>query len=205
MFNSNYLKPGAAALVLAAAFPLYWLYVMQMAGSDMQEAYYDNVLRLDSSDLVYLGLGALEIYVLQSLRRLLHDHHNFRGLDALLTLLIANAVLFYFVQLGMDAGLHFYGGQLDSANTQAILELGWFGNIAGVMIFGALGSIASIILLRSGLELTPLLTLFAYVNLLCSLFQLTFVFSFMTIILLPLSMLVLAAHFVQKPEMIEVV
>lgn len=205
MLNQSYLRPGFAAATLAVIYPMYWMYAALLGGRDIEHAYYANVMRLDGSDLVYLMLGALEIYVYASLRKILHDHHNFRGLDVVLALLICNAVFFYIAQLGIDAGLHFYGDHLGSATTSSIIGIGSLASLSGIMLFGALGLLMSIVLLRGAIELPPLLRVFAYVTALSSLFQLTVVFWFAAVFLFPLSMLVLAAHFVRKPDMIEVV
>ncbi|MET0356642.1 MAG: hypothetical protein ABW044_07665 [Cellvibrio sp.] len=205
MLNKDYLWPGFAAIALAIIFPIYWIYVFTAAGFDFPEGYYENVLSFDISDWVYLFIGALEIYIYLSFKRILHDRLNFHGVDILLVLMIYNTILFHFSLFGIDAYL-FFGGEQTQENVQeTLLKISWFVSIGCTIIYGLIGVLLGIMLLRHYNHLPEMLKIFAILTLVLNLFQLTFVFGFVVILLFPISLLILAVYFLQEPTMIEVV
>lgn len=207
MFNKDYLLPGLATIALALIFPVYWIYVFTVAGFDFPKGYYANILTMDLSDLVYVILGLLEVYVYLSLKRILHDQLNYRGLDALLIIMICNTALFYFGLFLLDIGMFFAGEQLVADTKASILTASYYLSMSCMFIFGLLGLLVGIILLRKSndIGLPSTLKLFAAIMLIAGILQLTFIFGFVVILLFPLALLILAFYFLQKPQMIEVV
>lgn len=204
MQDNDYLPPGLAALSLALIFPAYWIYVLMVGGSTMPEAYYSNVLKFDISDWVYLALGALEIYVYLSLKRALHDRLNFRGIDILVILIIGNSVIFH-SQFFADLSIYLAGDNIGIHTRELILKISYFVTTAGLFAYGVISVLIGVVLLYKLQDLPNLLKYFAVMTLILGIFQLTLVYGLASILLFPVSLLILAGYFIQKPEMIEVV
>ena len=74
---------------------------------------------------------------------------------------------------------------------------------------GILSGVAEVLmgclLLRDGASMPPLVRIFAIITLIMGIFDLTVIFSFVSLFIFPVAMLVLATYFLSKPEMVEVV
>jgi hypothetical protein len=204
MQNNDYLSPALAAFILALIFPAYWIYVVVGGGASMPEAYYANVLKFDISDWVYLALGALEIYVYLSLKRVLHDRLNFRSIDILIFLIVFNTAIFH-GQFFADLSIYLAGDKIGIDTRELILDISYFMTIAGIFAYGVISFLIGAVLLYKFQNLPNLLKYFAVMTLILGGFQLTLVFGPASILLFPISLLILAFYFIQKPEMIEVV
>lgn len=205
MKNNEYLLPALASIAVAILFPIYWGSQLLMSHASLRETYDANLMSLDFSDALYLLIGVLAIYVYLSLKRILSDQLNYRGLDFLLIIMIALCAIVYIGALGFDLAIYLADRRIGVINLDAILSSSFMVNIGGMIIFGIVDILIGIILLRRLNEIPSLLKIFAVITLIQGVFEITIVFSFTTIFIFPLSMLVLAAYFMKKPEIIEVV
>jgi hypothetical protein len=205
MLNKDYLWPGLAAITLAIIFPIYWVYVTTITEFDFPKGYYANVLSIDFSDLVYVVLGILEIYIYLSLKRILHDQLNYRGIDILLILMIFNIAVFYLALFMIDISIFLASDYISASLKESILKASYFLSRSCMFIYGVIGLLISIFLLRQSIALPTLLKVFSIMLLIVSLCQVTLIFEFAVILLFPIMILILAVHFLQKPEVIEVV
>lgn len=198
MNNNDYLTPGIVAIATAILAPTFWLYA---ALSDYSDG---TGLGLVFADWVFLVLGAMAIYVYFSLKDILHNHHNFHKIDALLMMTIATIVIFYLGSLALEI----FAPMIDSnpsSRHETILGLkSLFGAICAV-IFGVLDILIANVLWRNKQQLPELLKVFAIVTLIQGIFEVTILFSFFGIFIYAIAMLILAMYFLRKPEMIEVV
>lgn len=205
MNNNEYFWPAMGAIGLAIITPIYWVYVMVVGGFNFYEGFSANVMSLDASDAAYLILGVLEIYVYLSLKRILHDRFNYSGINVLLYILIGTSVIFYLGLFCIDLIIALAGNSI-AANTQALMvQASLIISMGCILTYGALFLLAGILLMRISEQLPNLLRTFAIVLLICGIFQITFIFGFIVIFLFPVALLILAAYFLQNPEMVEIV
>jgi hypothetical protein len=186
MTHNDYLNPGIAAILAAVLFPTYWIYEVgvTMAADGLRQD-------LGAADLVYLLVGGLLIYVYTALKRILHDHNEYHGADLVLTLMIASCAFMYpFLLIASMT--------VNETTFSAI----W---IASFIIYGALDTLLAVILLRDSKELPDIIRWFAITNLILGIAELTIVFSFATLALYPVTALILAIHFLRKPDEIAIV
>lgn len=205
MTNSDFVKPSIAAIAIAAIYPLYWIYEFAWGDTDFSVPYYAESSSLEFADLIFLILGALSIYVYVSLKRILHEHHNYHHIDIPITLIVANAIFFYVGIFAIDATMLLMGDQL-SLGTQEFLVVGMMIILVGSnIISGVLNILIAVMLLRDSQSLPSVVRAFAIVTLVVGLCEVTVLFALVTIFIYPVVFAILAAYFHRGPEMIEVV
>ncbi|MEM7610444.1 MAG: hypothetical protein AAF270_02120 [Pseudomonadota bacterium] len=196
MNNNDYLLPGIAALILALLFPSYWIIeavIVEFDFASLQVKHSTGVMRL-----VFALTGALAIAVYMGLKQQLIDHHNYRGVDIVLALIIGVCVVFY----GGVLVVEMLSPMLGEVNGELILSIIWIG---GIMTFGVLDIVLGALLLKERRELPGLLRGFAIVNLIMGVFEVTLIFAFLTILIYPIALILLALNFLRQPEAIEIV
>jgi len=92
MTNNDYFLPGVATLLLAVAFPVFWLWDPTTLGFDYNVE--DGRQGYAIGGPAFLALGILSAYVYWAFRRQLHEHYDFRGAHVALALLIGWNLLF---------------------------------------------------------------------------------------------------------------
>lgn len=196
MSNNEYLLPGLGALALAILFPVYWFTEIGMAG------YFPEIDALANGlsplDIVFLLVGALNIYFYLSLRRILVDHHQYKKLNVVLAIMIGFCAAFHLGTFFVDALASSVDSDLASGLIVTI-------TLVSLIAFGVLDIIVGIMLLRDGGEMAALIRIFAVVTLIQGIFEVSIVFSPLVLIVFPLSALFLAVHFLRPAEMVEVV
>lgn len=83
--------PGYAAIALALLFPAYWVPALAIGDLSFAEAHRADAMRLGAMDLLFVLIGAMEIYIYLSLRRIFLDLMH-GSLAATLLLLMAIVV-----------------------------------------------------------------------------------------------------------------
>lgn len=196
MSRHDYLWPAVAAIALAILTPVYWLHALASTGG----ADLDTYVRagLGPGDLVFLLIGALSVYVYLSLKRILADHQNYHALDVPIAILVGLCVLFYGGVVTL-AGMAAVVPGIDLAVALPLLS------VLCSVAFGVVDIVIAALLLRDRAELPQLLLAFAIVNLIVGLLELTVFLAFAAIVVLPIAVLILAAHFLREPEVIEIV
>ena len=98
MKNTDYLLPALAAVAVAILFPIYWIGQMPMGigmeGADMVAGLFINISTLDLSDVLFLVLGLLTMYVYFKLIHLLNDQLNYSSLNIVIWIIIALNAIF---------------------------------------------------------------------------------------------------------------
>mgnify|MGYP000845545981 FL=1 len=208
MKNTDYLLPALAAVAVAILFPVYWIGQMPMGigmeGADMVAGLFIHISTLDLSDVLFLVLGLLTMYVYFKLIHLLNDQLNYSSLNIVIWIIIALNAIFTGTLV-----LDLYASTM-SADTLASNEGYLVGSAmtiaAGSMIlFGILDIILGIALLRAAVPVPSVLKIFAVIAIIQGVFEVSLFLSFMTLFIFPLAMIILAAAFMRNPDSIEVV
>jgi len=205
MTNNEYYWPGVAAVVLALLYPTYWIYELGFGEFAGYGEDYVRALTLTFSDWVFLAIGAMIVYILVSLKRILGDHLNFHGLDLLLNIFAITTAIFYVGAFLTDVVLLLTRDSIASSSDEGLIGLMLVSFVGFIVIGGLLEILIGIFLIREFNLLPLLLKIFAVAILITGLFDITVLMSFAGLFLFPVSMLILAAYFFQKPRMLEVV
>lgn len=204
MINRNYIAPGVAAVLLAVLFPVYWLPVFNIQEQSLLSAYRADVLSLTVTDLLFVVIGALEIYLYFSLRKIFAARLNGSMVSALLLVLMLLVALFHLTVLA-DI-IYALGGALMSESAVDTLLL--MTGVAGLLIaavFEVVSIILAIVLLLPSVAAPVVLKLFAVFILICSVLQLTIVFAVVNIFLFPAALILLAIFFFREDHVVDVV
>jgi hypothetical protein len=196
MKNNDYLIPGIASILVAVLSPLYWLFVFSSNEFDSDNYYVSN--EFGFTNVLLLLIGILTVYIYHSLRNILHDHHNYRRVDWVLFSMIGICVLFYAGTFLLDLVSIVFGGSVG----EAVVPWLW---VASIVMFGIVDILLAVMLLTDRHELSGLIIGFAALTLIIGILELSVIFSFAVIFLFPVAALILAAHFLRKPETIEIV
>lgn len=199
MTHNDYLWPGIAAITVAVLTPFYWGYI---ALSDYVEGVGSGLVL---ADWVFVLLYALMIYVYLSLKHILNDQNNFRGIDNLLAMLIGTCVIYVVGSIALELFAPLINDSFGETRNESILVLGTVLTVSCTVVWGVLDIIIGVVLLRNAQALPDLIRIFAIVNLIQGIFEVTIIFSFFAIVIFSIACLILAIHFLRKPEMIEVV
>ena len=205
MTNNEYFWPGLVAIALALVYPIYWVY--ELGFGDFAVFGEDTIreLSLTFADWLFLAIGAMMVYVIISLKRILIDQLNFHGIDLLLSFLAALTALYYIGSFVAEAILLLARDNIASSSDEGIIGILLVSFVGFIVIAGLLEVLIGIFMIRE-FDLLPLpLKIFSIVILIVGLLDITVILSFIGLFLFPVSMLVLAAYFLQKPRMLEVV
>ena len=199
MTNDEYLWPGIISIVVVALSPIYWGYVVL---SD----YIDGIgLGLVFSDGVFFVLYALMIYVYSSLRRILHDQNNYHRIDVLITLMIGTCAFYAVGSIALEVFAPVIDDQFGGTRHESILTISTLLTVSCIVVFGVIDILIAAVMLRNSQQLPDLMKTFAVVTLIQGVFEVTIIFSVFSILIYPIATLILAIHFLRKPEMVEVV
>ena len=193
MKTNHYVLSGISAIIVAISYPLLWLLDRQRTiGCDVSECT-SSTSSLHS--ILLLIAGMLIMYMYYGLIRLLHDYYNYHKADVPLIALISMTSVFYLGTFLVEMLQSWHEYNLTSGVMQ----------IVGAIAFGIIDILLAVALLRGNSELPNLIKNFAIVNLIAGVLEISVLFSFLTVIILPISALILAACFFTKPKLIEFV
>lgn len=195
--------PGYAAIALALLFPAYWVPALAIGDLSFAEAHRADAMRLGAMDLLFVLIGAMEIYIYLSLRRIFLDLMH-GSLAATLLLLMAIVVGVFHATVLFDVVLA-VGPMLSEPLREGLVTASAVVTIAGLFVYCVLGLVLSTALLVRGSELPGLLKVFAVLLLMACLLQLTVVFGLLNVVLFPVILLVLAVYFIRGGHQVEVV
>lgn len=153
------------------------------------------------SDILSMVGIVLIVYVLWIFRRLLNERYAYNGINTLITLSIAWVIIF----------------TLGNIVIQSIVALLWpIEELTLVLIFapffalamitiGIIDIIIAVRLLRVKEKLNDLIVAFAYITLIAGLMEVTVLLSFISIILVPVSSVILGMILLREKEAVEFV
>jgi len=204
MTNYDYWRPALAAILLGILYPLYWILELSFDGGFPPEDF-SAYAEWSSLDWLFLFLGGLSVYVYLSLRRILSEQLNYSGIDIPILIMVAICVVFYFGLSLLQIALHLIVGDSVADYEEIVLTIGVVVLVGSVVLGGVSEILIACLLLRDSGTMPPLVRIFAIITLIMGIFDLTLIFSFISLFVFPVSMLVLAMYFMSKPEMIEIV
>lgn len=204
MTKHNYVLPGIAALLLAVVFPIYWLYAFDVGVENFIEVYRADLLSLSLSDLAFVLIGALEVYIYLCLR------HSFNqrlatNTAGILLLLMAILVAIFHATVLVDVVLTFNGSGISEQTINTVCELTIVVALGVLFAYAVVGFILSIVLLLNRTGAPSVLKYFSAVLLVCCILQLSVILSPINTFVFPVALLLLAVYFLKPPQMLEVV
>ncbi|WP_027671667.1 hypothetical protein [Rheinheimera baltica] len=204
MFKNDYAAPGIAALILAVAFPIYWLYAFHIGSENFVEVYRADMLSLSLSDLAFVFVGALEVYIYVSLRRSFAERLS-SATPAVLLLLMAVLVIIFHATVLVDVALAVTATTLSEQTINTIGEFTVVVALGVLFAYALVGLVLSVVLLLNRTGAPSVLKYFAVILLAGCLLQLSIIFSPANIFIFPVALLLLAYYFLAAPKMLEVV
>lgn len=204
MTNYDYWRPAVAAILLAVLYPLNWILEFT-AGGNFPPGDFAEYMRWSPIDWLFLVVGGLAVYMYLSLRRILSEQLNYSGVDIPILILVAVTIVFFFgLSISQWAFLLTVPDSMSSYE-DIVMTIGATVLVGTVILSGVAEILMGCLLLKDGSSMPPLVRIFAIITLIMGIFDLTVIFSFVSLFMFPVSMLVLATYFLSKPEMIEVV
>ena len=189
MNKHDYLIPGVVALAVAVLFPVYWLTEFGIMASTGERRLEFGVL-----DILFLLLGVGQFVVYLGLKLILQDHHAYRRADVILTLMMGATVVSYLFL--------FIVGTVPAWNIDSLVEGGM---LVTLIVFGVLDLVLGIFLWSDKDKLADGFKYFAMVNAIMGICELTVFLSITSLLLYPLSLILLAVIFLKKPQEVEFV
>ncbi|MBL4582342.1 MAG: hypothetical protein JKY29_11025 [Gammaproteobacteria bacterium] len=204
MMSYDYWRPALAAILLGVLYPLYWVLELSFDGGFPPEDF-SAYIEWSSLDWLFLFLGGLNVYVYLSLRRILSEQLNYSGIDIPILIMVVICIVFYVGLSFLQIALHLVVGDSVADYEEIALTIGVVVLVGSVVLGGVSEILIACLLLRDSGTMPPLVRIFAIITLIMGIFDLTLIFSFISLFIFPVSMLVLAMYFMSKPEMIEIV
>ncbi len=195
MTDRDFRLPAMAALAAAIGLPLLWLQDLVRVGLTGRHP-------LDGgpsfADLLFLALGLAAAWAYLALRDYLRERLSYRTLDIPLLVLVGLTLLFHF-------GLFFIAltGWFLDGDVVTVLAMAFW--LPLLVLFGLVDIVIAVLLLRDRAQLPALFTLLGALSLILGIMELTVIFSFTAVVLLPLLLLVVALCLVHRPDWLEVV
>ena len=200
MSNSKYKMAGWLALAQAILFPLSFIVAIA------QTAFFGSGFKpaapvFGPSDLMFVVVTALSVYILIQFRTLLNERYNFTGIDTLIAVAIWLYILF---QIG---GLLLKGISiiLWPMHETLYVVLSLAPLAISMLAMGIVDVMIGIRLLKAGESLNELIVALAYITLAAGGLELTVILSPLALILVPISMVILAMIFLREKEELEFV
>lgn len=201
MKSNFYQWAGMAALALAILFPIYWLGVFGLAIDNYENGFLENITTLDAWDVLFVIIGALEVFVYLALRQSFKDQIE-GGLAVVALLVMAALVALFHLTVVVDISLSM--GLLTSYR-DGLIEFVLIASLVILFLYAAVAFVFAIALLLKFAELSMLMKVFACGVLIMAVFQFTVILGIANIFLFPVLMLLLAVHFWRGEQTVEVV
>ncbi|GAB3004766.1 hypothetical protein [Psychrosphaera aestuarii] len=204
--NSQYMKPAIATLMLALIFPIYWSTAFYSASfnNDIFAFIKADMMTLSLTDLMFVTMGALEVYVYLSLAKALKSQLTSRFAPILLVVMAIASGLFHGTVL-FDITLSMTNGVFSNSLTDNIVATGLFLGVCALVLLAFATFICSIVILVNHQQISSMLKVFAALLLVVSVLQVTVIFSAFNLLLFPFTLALLALYFVKEPDTLEVV
>ena len=200
MSENRFLGAGWASIAAAGLMPTAFI-VAGIESAAFELGVTHRLVGLGVADFLLLLLGAVGVYVLIELKRLLFERYSYRGLDIIIAVAIAWTVVNYAGSFLMQLFFTFVApGSIVSAEIATTVF--W---IVCIGVFGIIDSILGIMLLLQGRRFGIPLLVFAALSLMMGLCGVTVVLSFFSLLLFPIAYIALAVAFLRPHEQLEFV
>ena len=200
MSENRFLVAGWAAITAAGLMPAAFI----VAG--IEQAAFDlgvtkRAVGLGPSDFLLLIFGAVTIYVLIELKRMLFERYSYRGLDPIILVAIAWSVVNYGGSFALQSFFSI-AAPTSSVSAEVVTTVFW---IVCIGVFGVIDAILGIMLLIQGRRFGIALMVFAAFSLAMGLCGATVILSFFSLLLFPVAYIALGVAFLRPEERLEFV
>ena len=200
MNENSFASAGWASIVMAVILPTAFI-VAGIEGAAFELGAVDHAVGIGISDFLFLILGAVGIYVLLSLKRLMYERYSFLGLN----LIVGLAIFWTIVNYGGSFLLElFFEFTSPSAVEGAILTstVFWVVCIVG---FGIIDIVIGLILVLQRHRFSTPIRIFAMFSLIAGISEATVILSFFAMLFYPLALIALAIAFLKPDEIVELI
>ncbi|MGK0375963.1 MAG: hypothetical protein ACJA2E_002451 [Arenicella sp.] len=205
MNNSDYTLAGIAAIALAILFPLYWVIAISSGMFDSGISFYQSVIGFAWSDLLFVFVGLLTVYVYLCLKRLLNQQYGFSGVNLPLNILIVCSAIYFFALAALDLVMDVFGDGLGLSVHKFVINANITIGVGGLLVFGVADILMGVLLLKNSDNDSSILKTLAIVAIIQGIIEITIIFSPALIAIWPLMLVVLAILFMHKPDQLEVI
>lgn len=200
MSENRFLVAGWAAIAAAGLMPAAFIAAgLELAAFDLDVT--KRTPGLFASDFLLLIYGAVAIYVLIELKRMLFERYSYRGLDVIIALAIAWTVVNYGGSFALQSFFTIVGSTT-SVSAEVVTTIFW---VICIGVFGIIDTILGIMLLIQGGRFGIPLLVFAAFSLAMGLCGVTVVLSFFSLLLFPVAYIALGVAFLQPEKRLEFV
>lgn len=200
MSENRFLFAGWAAIAAAGLMPAAFIVAgVEQAAFDLEIT--QRTVGLFASDFLLLLFGAVTIYVLMELRRMLYMRYSYRGLDVIIPLAIIWTVVNCGGSFALQSFFTFVGSPA-AVSAEVVTTVNW---IVCIGVFGILDAILGIMLLIQGRRFGMPLLIFAAFSLAMGICEATVILSFFGLFLFPAAYISLGVAFLRPEERLEFV
>jgi hypothetical protein len=200
MSENRFLGAGWASIAAAGLMPTAFI-VAGIESAAFELGVTDRLVGLGVADFLLLVFGAVGVFVLVELKRLLFERYSFRGLDIIIAVAIGWTVVNYAGSFAMQLFFSFFT-PVSSVSAEIVTTVFW---IVCIGVFGIIDSILGIMLLVQGRRFGIPLLVFAAFSLVMGLCGATVVLSFFSLLIFPFAYIALAVAFLRPEERLEFV
>ena len=195
MDENRYALAGWIAITQAVIFPL--AFVMSIAqGIIGISAFGYRGPTFGPSDLLFITFTAMGVYTLTMFRRLLNERYNFHDIDTLIIVAIWWGILFQLSSLALRGWIVVLWPVPETILTVVYLTF----MAVAMLVAGIVDILIAVKLLKAKETLSDLLKALAYVTMAAGLLEVTVVLSPISLILVPVSCVILGLIFLRKEE-----
>ena len=189
-----------ASIVAAVVFPLAFIVEgIQQAAFEVGALEFDY--GIGPADFLFLGYAGLSIYVLLEFKRLMFEQYSFRRISTIIGIAVAWLIVFFGGSFLLESTLPLRMTHGD-IGPPLVLTIFW---IICIAVSGIIDIVLGIILIQNRRQFTTPVRVFAWTSLIMGICEATVILSFFALILVPISLIVLAFVFFQRPEEVEFV
>ena len=194
--NENiYKTAGLTAIAVAVIFPIAWELEL------VKDMAFARPPQIDLADFLFLLFAALSIYALLRLRHLLSERYAMTSIGGF----ILASIVWHAVFFGGSFLLEILLVSIwPSPDLGPAILLGIFYAV-GLVVIGAIDLIIGAKIIRSKVEVSELVRVYGWLSMVIGFFEVTVIFSFVNLLLVPVAFVVLALLFFKRPEHVEFV
>ena len=200
MNENRYTLSGWLAIGAAVLFPLVFAMGIIQAIIAIRSFNYSGPM-LGPSDFIMVLVTAMGVYVLLKLRQLLNERYDFHDIDILILVSIWWSIMFQAISISMK--IVFIVIWPVSELVLVVLNITVLG--AAMVTIGIVDIMIAMRLLRAKETLNDLLKAFAYVTLAAGVFEVSIIMSPLSLLLVPVSCVILGMIFLKEKEEVEFV
>jgi hypothetical protein len=200
MEKSNYSIAGWLAIVLAILFPLTIILGIIEAGLAAGLLGMNKPF-IGPSDLLMVVFTVIAVYVLLMFRKLLNERYDYHELDLLILISVWWAIMFQVVGLGLGVLTIIYW-PIDELLI-AVVYLVFF--VSAMVTIGIVDILIALKIFKIKEKFSEYIRVFAYVSIVAGICEITVIFSPVSLVLVPVTAVVLALIFLRDKYEVEFV